>query len=121
MGVSWSLDLRALAYVDRESDPGPLAIFLLDVDAGGRRRLTNAPAESWGDRNPVFSPGGTVLAFVRMDTTVVHRDVFTIDLNSGTETLPFRSRDQRFGRRDHESSSRGSTGGSSRSRTCIPV
>jgi hypothetical protein len=67
-GLSWSPDGRLLALTDGDpSEKSPLDhIALLDVDTGGKRRLTTPPPEYLGgDIRPRLSPDGRTLAFLR--------------------------------------------------------
>jgi Tol biopolymer transport system component/DNA-binding winged helix-turn-helix (wHTH) protein len=66
--LSWSPDGRFLAVNHRDSPDEPTGIFLLDVNTSRKQRLTTAAAQSVGDNNPVFSPSGRAVAFVRWDT-----------------------------------------------------
>ena len=54
-----------MAVSDRTSPEEPLAIFLVSVESGEKRRLTSPPAQSRADHSPAFSPDGRTLAFVR--------------------------------------------------------
>jgi Tol biopolymer transport system component/tRNA A-37 threonylcarbamoyl transferase component Bud32 len=63
--IDWSPDGKTLAVVDKTSDDEPWAIFLLSVETGEKRRLTQAPAQSTGDTLVAFSPDGRTLAFAR--------------------------------------------------------
>jgi len=82
--VSWSPDGKQLALVDRDSEQSPLGIYLLDLEANQRRRITSPPAKSLGDSTPVFSPDGNSLVFVRT-TSLAVQDIYLIDLKSGSE------------------------------------
>jgi len=65
-GLSWSPDGRYLAFIDRDLQQEPYAIFLLQRDTLERRRLTSPPKGMFGgDRNPAFSHDGKRIAFVR--------------------------------------------------------
>jgi len=70
-GLAWSADSQKLAFADRESPRGPLAIFLMPVNSKVRRRVTT-PALSETDSWPAFSPDGHHLAFVRGTTTMTY-------------------------------------------------
>jgi Tol biopolymer transport system component len=64
--LSWSPDGRWLATSD-VSRAGVSSIILLSLDTGQTRQLTSTPRDvSIGDINPVFSPDGRTLAFLRM-------------------------------------------------------
>ena len=63
--LDWSPDGRTLAVVDRNPQDGPWSIFLISIETGERRRLTEPPALSVGDTRIAFSPDGQTLAFAR--------------------------------------------------------
>ena len=62
--VSWMRDGKSLALVRKEEDR-PSAIFVVPVDSGEARRVTDPPAGSPGDSSPAVSPDGGTIAFVR--------------------------------------------------------
>ena len=67
-GLSWSPDSRYLAFPDRPDPAGPIGLVLFDRNTSQKRQLTSPPktgGSSVGDINPVFSPDGTRIAFVR--------------------------------------------------------
>ena len=80
--LTWSPDSRWLAVCDWEEDsPGPLSVFLLSVDSGERRRLTQPPEDSaQGDVLPAFSPDGRTLAFARFGSGLTS-DLYLLDLD----------------------------------------
>jgi Tol biopolymer transport system component len=62
---TWSPDGNWLAISESDSETEPLALSLLSVDTGEKRRLTFPPKHSYGDFDPAFSPDGRSLAFGR--------------------------------------------------------
>ena len=50
---------------DTDSPTEPYALFLLSLDAGEKRKLTDPPAHWTGDSSPAFSPDGRTLVFTR--------------------------------------------------------
>lgn len=62
-GLSWTPDGKHLVFGDSEGSTS--AIFLYSLEDGQRRQLTRPPA-NFGDINPVVSPDGRYLGFVRM-------------------------------------------------------
>ena len=62
----WSHDGKYILVSGRESDDSPLGLFAVSRETGEKRRLTNPPAQFFGDANPAFSPDGHTLAFIRM-------------------------------------------------------
>src|SRR5215813_13134051 len=80
--LSWSPDSRFLAVNDNDSPNEPTGIFLLDVSSSRKQRLTTAAAQSVGDNNPVFSPSGRAVAFVRWDTHGAS-DIYLVPVTGG--------------------------------------
>ena len=62
--VAWSPDGRRIAYAATNGDEDPSAIYVVDADGSGRRRLT-PPRPRQYDESPVWSPDGKRLLFVR--------------------------------------------------------
>ncbi len=82
-GLSWSADSKTIAFADRDTPGGPLAIFLISVDSKERRRLT-APTSKELDSWPAFSPEGREVAFIRATTT--NTDVNRVPVAGGDPT-----------------------------------
>lgn len=61
------------------------ALHLLSLDDRDLRPLTDPPAGAAGDRDPVFSPDGRSIAFVRASSWQ-DQDVFRVEIDSGRET-----------------------------------
>src|SRR5262245_8107430 len=80
--LSWSPDGRFLAVNHRDSPNEPTGIFLFDVNTSASQRLTTANAQSVGDNNPVFSPAGGAVAFVRWDTHGAS-DIYLVSATGG--------------------------------------
>jgi Tol biopolymer transport system component len=79
--VDWSPDGRTVAVVDKVSADEPWAIFLVSVDSGERRRLTQTPAGFNGDILIAFSPDGSRIAFVRSKSLT--GDIYTVAVTGG--------------------------------------
>jgi Tol biopolymer transport system component/DNA-binding winged helix-turn-helix (wHTH) protein len=77
--LSWTPDGKWLLTAERSS-AGNLGIFAISIANGERHQLTQAPADSIGDRSPVISPSGRQLAFTR-HTTPEWREVFIADFD----------------------------------------
>ena len=68
--LSWTPDGNWLAFGGALSPDGARGIYLIAADGGETRRLTTAPAaDGVGDVNPVSSPDGRQMAFLREQTT----------------------------------------------------
>ena len=81
-GISWSPKEQLLVFSDKKSPDSPWALFLMSLDDLQARQLTFPQSDVIGDQNPVFSPDGKVIAFVRIvgeGTT----DIYTIPLSGG--------------------------------------
>jgi serine/threonine protein kinase len=63
--LSWTPDSKSLAVMDQLATTEPYKIFLLSIDTGETRPLTDPPAHTLGDGSPSFSPDGRMLAFAR--------------------------------------------------------
>lgn len=59
--AAFSPDGRTIAYASDDGSPGLFRIWILDLETGDRRRLTNDPERN--DAHPTFSPDGTLIAF----------------------------------------------------------
>lgn len=82
--LDWSPDGRTLAVVDKTSENEPWSIFLISVETGERRRLTEPPAGYNGDAYISFSPDGARLAFARAQFFA--GDIYTIPVAGGEPT-----------------------------------
>jgi Tol biopolymer transport system component len=79
--VDWSPDGRTVAVVDKVSADEPWAIFLVSVDSGERRRLTQTPAGFNGDILIAFAPDGSRIGFVRSKSLT--GDIYTVAVTGG--------------------------------------
>ncbi len=80
--LDWSPDGKWLAVDDSVHSGHPLAIFLIPVETGERRRLSQPEDFSIGDVAPRFSPDGRTVSFIR----VLHRanqEVYTVPAAGG--------------------------------------
>jgi Tol biopolymer transport system component len=87
IGLCWSPDGRALAFVDRNASAEPLSIFSLTIGSGERRRLTTPPAGSFGDTHCAFSPDARQLAVSRYHTRY-QSDLYLVDLDGNADVRP---------------------------------
>ena len=78
-GTSWSPDGKWLAVCGDIEHKGADRIYLLSVETGESRPLTEPPAAGMGDSNPAFSPDGGALAFVRW-ADVSAKDLYVLNL-----------------------------------------
>ena len=81
--LAWCPDGKFLAFSERISPRELHGIFLLSMDDLGTRRLTSPPPGSiMGDRNPIFSPDGRTVAFIRW-ISPMGGDIHLVPLASG--------------------------------------
>lgn len=78
--LAWSPDGKWLVTASR-ADSNNLALFAIEVATGQRHQLTQPPAGFAGDRSPVFSPNGRLLAFTR-HTAPEWREIFVADFDA---------------------------------------
>jgi Tol biopolymer transport system component/DNA-binding winged helix-turn-helix (wHTH) protein len=78
-GTSWSPDAKWLAVCGDIELKGSDRIYLLSVETGEARPLTEPPAAVIGDSAPAFSPGGDALAFLRY-STIADIDLYVLNL-----------------------------------------
>ena len=68
-GLSWTPDGKHLVFGDRSAAERRSAIYLYSLEDGKKRQLTHPPA-NLRDTQPVVSPDGRYLAFVRENPSV---------------------------------------------------
>jgi Tol biopolymer transport system component/DNA-binding winged helix-turn-helix (wHTH) protein len=78
---SFSPDGKQVVFTLDESGSGGAQIYVISSDGGGARRLTN---NSFGDHNPVWSPDGIRIAFLR-DFGDRRVEIWTIGSDGGGE------------------------------------
>jgi Tol biopolymer transport system component/DNA-binding winged helix-turn-helix (wHTH) protein len=77
---SWHPGGRWIAVSDTSSEREPVALFLLSIETGEKRRITSPPQNTIGDVYPAFSPNGRVLVFVRTFAGF-RRDLHVLELS----------------------------------------
>ena len=82
LGLAWSPDGKYLAVVGRDSPQKPYGIFLLSVETGAKRRLTQPRVSTGRDLSPDFSPDGQKVAFVR-GTSGSLADIYVVGVTGG--------------------------------------
>jgi Tol biopolymer transport system component len=80
-GLSWSPDSKHLAYPDKTSAAEPRGIFLLSIETGEIRSLTQPDELRLRDWGPAFSPDGEYLAFGRFDGSL--ESIYTLSIKGG--------------------------------------
>lgn len=80
--VSWSPDGKSLLYSEKKSLFTPFQIKQLSVENREKQTLTSPPAGSIGDRLPIISPAGDILAFVSRRTNETD-DIYLVPISGG--------------------------------------
>jgi Tol biopolymer transport system component len=83
--IDWSPSGEYMVYSDASAPGDPFAVFLLNVKTQQAQQLTSAPEHWPGDTQPVFSPDGQMLAFVRMSSSDVG-DIYLVAVGGGEQT-----------------------------------
>ena len=85
----YSPDGKFLAVADKNSQEEPLCIYLVSVETGEKRKVTEPSAGAAGDSYPAFAPDGKTLAFVRSSSRAT-TDLYLLRLDGGaTRRLTF--------------------------------
>jgi Tol biopolymer transport system component/DNA-binding winged helix-turn-helix (wHTH) protein len=80
--IDWSPDGKYLSFAERNSPSEASSVYLLSLDTLEKHALTFPPRGILGDSDPVFSPDGTSVAFLRdnLDT----QEIYIIPAQGGT-------------------------------------
>jgi len=71
-----------LVVANRGRETDPPSLYLLHLATGSMTRLTYPPPDTFGDVNPVPSPDGRLLAFIRQSPSMV-RDIWVMASTGG--------------------------------------
>ena len=78
--LAWSPDSKELVIVDQSPPAASGSLFLISIDTGERRQLTEPSPGTYLDASPAFSPDGTALTFIRFASGVGRLgDLFLLD------------------------------------------
>ncbi|MBP6879248.1 MAG: PD40 domain-containing protein [Phenylobacterium sp.] len=80
--LAWSPDLTSIYLSGEQSLGHPRSLYRLDVANGRATKLTTSQTGTWGDDEPVVSPDGRHVAFLRRATWTA-ANVFVLDLSTG--------------------------------------
>jgi len=80
--IDWSPDGKYLSFAERNSPSDASSVYLLSLDTLEKHALTFPPRGILGDSDPVFSPDGTSVAFLRdnLDT----QEIYVVSAQGGT-------------------------------------
>ncbi len=81
--LDWSPNGKLLVVDDKESPDQPFGLYLIDLETGARKRLTQPTEDIIGDVDPRFSPDGATVSFVRMTYRFNH-ELYTVPTAGGT-------------------------------------
>jgi Tol biopolymer transport system component/DNA-binding winged helix-turn-helix (wHTH) protein len=79
--LSWSRDGKLLAFSGKDSPQHRASILLLSIDTL-EKRLMQTPPEGHQDTNPIFSPDGERLAFIRRHGSS-NREIYVVPVTGG--------------------------------------
>lgn len=77
---AWSRDGGSIVVVNKDSPHEPYALFLLSLQTGKLKRLTDPPKGTFGDAYPALSPDGSTLAFSRFVRSTIS-DLYLLPLS----------------------------------------
>ena len=80
--ISWSSDGVTLAFNDRQEGDSAYSIHLYSIETGEKRKLTSPPGYTWGDHDPVFSPDGESVSFIRSISEGM-QDLYRVSIEGG--------------------------------------
>jgi Tol biopolymer transport system component len=81
-GLEWSPDGRTIAYSAADTSSAIPRLHLLSLESLSRRDLTSPPQHCQGDVEPVFSPDGRSVAFIRINE-LLERDAYVVPIEGG--------------------------------------
>jgi eukaryotic-like serine/threonine-protein kinase len=80
--LDWSPDGKYLAVADKESADKPFSVFLIAVETGERRKITDPLNAATGDTGPAFAPDSKTLSFRRTVSARI-AGIFTVPITGG--------------------------------------
>ncbi|MEJ7606801.1 MAG: DPP IV N-terminal domain-containing protein [Bryobacteraceae bacterium] len=80
--LDWSPDGKFIVAADKKSPDEPFRLVTIEMSTGHKMQLTSPPSSMIGDSNPVFSPDGKNVAFIRAVSSGVD-DIFIVPVNGG--------------------------------------
>jgi serine/threonine protein kinase/Tol biopolymer transport system component len=92
--LAWSPDGQSIVYAERPSASEAYALFDLSLDKSSTRRLTAPRSVNLGELRFAFSPDGTMLAIIRIGTSI---EVLLHSIKDGTEKILLTGQHEWFG------------------------
>jgi len=89
--LAWCPDSKCVVVTDSAAEGQPDALFVVSLETGEKRRLTNPQSPSLADTSPAISPDGRTLAFRRV-ASWSSGDLYFLSLGEGVtaEETPMR-------------------------------
>jgi serine/threonine protein kinase/WD40 repeat protein len=79
--LAWAADSNALVVTDSPGEGKPDALFVVSLETGEKRQLTNPQPPVLADTNPAVSPDGRALVF-RRRVTWSHGELYVVPLGN---------------------------------------
>ena len=81
--LAWCPDSTCLVVTDSLGEGKPAALFVLSLESGEKRQLTNPQPPALGDTNPAVSPDGSWLVFRRNASGLFTGELYRLALGPG--------------------------------------
>jgi serine/threonine protein kinase len=81
--LAWCPDSNCLVVTDSPGGGQPAALFVVSLETGEKRRLTNPRPPASGDANPAVSPDGSWLVFRRSASGLFSGELYRLPLGRG--------------------------------------
>jgi serine/threonine protein kinase len=81
--LTWCPDSKCLVVTDSLGENKPAALFVVSLETGEKRRLTNPQPPAMGDANPAISPDGRWLIFRRNPSGLFDAELYRLPLGEG--------------------------------------
>ena len=81
--LAWCPDSNCLVVTDSPGEGKPDALFVVSLETGEKRQLTNPQPPAAGDTNPAVSPDGSWLVFRRNASGLFSGELYRLPLGRG--------------------------------------
>jgi serine/threonine protein kinase len=85
--LAWCPDSSCLVVADSPGEGKPVALFVVTLESGEKRQLTNPQPPASGDANPAVSPDGRWLVFRRNASGLFSGELYRLSLGRGVTAL----------------------------------